>query len=339
MSRRAFLSKSSAFVIGGSTAVLAPAALAQTENVRWRCASSFPKSVDTLFGTAELITRRVAQITAGKFQISMHAAGEIVPPLQVLDAVEKGTIECNHTAPYYFIGKDPAWAFGTCIPFGLNSRQHNAWWIHGDGEKVFNEFSRQFGVVNLLAGNTGAQMAGWFKKEIKGAVLQGPARNVIALDWDQHVSIKGKTQNLDLHFLAVQHWSARSLGDRYETLWGSWAFMHPDLRFWFSGDLAYSPDTKAIGERMGGFDLAAIAIGAYEPRWFMKDSHLNPQEALQVMREVNAKAAIGIHWGTFDGMSDEPLDQPPKDLEIAKNESSSPLNFFVLKHGESWVWR
>ena len=167
MSRRAFLSKSSTFVIGGSTAFLATAALAQTENVRWRCASSFPKSVDTLFGTAELITRRVAQITAGKFQISMHAAGEIVPPLQVLDAVEKGTIECNHTAPYYFIGKDPAWAFGTCIPFGLNSRQHNAWWIHGDGEKVFNEFSRQFGVVNLLAGNTGAQMAGWFKKEIK----------------------------------------------------------------------------------------------------------------------------------------------------------------------------
>ena len=169
--------------------------------------------------------------------------------------------------------------------------------------------------------------------------MQGPARNVIALDWDQHVSIKGKTQNLDLHFLAVQHWSARSLGDRYETLWGSWAFMHPDLRFWFSGDLAYSPDTKAIGERMGGFDLAAIAIGAYEPRWFMKDSHLNPKEALQTMRDINAKVAIGIHWGTFDGMSDEPLDQPPKDLEIAKNESSSPLNFFVLKHGESWVWR
>jgi L-ascorbate metabolism protein UlaG (beta-lactamase superfamily) len=71
----------------------------------------------------------------------------------------------------------------------------------------------------------------------------------------------------------------------------------------------------------------------------MKDSHLNPKEALQTMRDINAKVAIGIHWGTFDGMSDEPLDQPPKDLEIAKNESSSPLNFFVLKHGESWVWR
>ena len=88
---------------------------------------------------------------------------------------------------------------------------------------------------------------------------------------------------------------------------------------------------------MGGFDLAAIAIGAYEPRWFMKDAHLNPQEALQAMQDVKAKAAIGIHWGTFDGMSDEPLDQAPKDLEIAKKESKTPLNFFVLKHGQSWV--
>ncbi len=96
---------------------------------------------------------------------------------------------------------------------------------------------------------------------------------------------------------------------------------------------------KAIGERMGGFDLAAIAIGAYEPRWFMKDSHLNPKEALQAMTDVKAKAAMGIHWGTFDGMSDEPLDQAPKDLEIAKKEFSLPLNFFVLKHGESWVGR
>ena len=176
----------------------------------------------------------------------------------------------------------------------------------------------------------------WFKTEIKGSVLQGPVQNVFALDWDQQASLKGKTKNLELHFLAVQHWSARSIGDRYETLWGSWALMHPDFKFWFSGDLAYSPDTQDIGKRMGGFDLAAIAIGAYEPRWFMKDSHVNPSEALQVQKDVNAKAAIGIHWGTFDGMSDEPLDQAPKDLELAKKESSTPVNFFVLKHGQSW---
>lgn len=164
MSRRDFLIKGSALA---ATAGTSAPALAQSDVVRWRCASSFPKSLDTLFGTAEFVTRRVAQITGGKFQISMHAAGEIVPALQVLDAVEKGTVECNHTAPYYFIGKDPAWAFGTCIPFGLNSRQYNAWWVHGEGEKIFNEFTRQSGVVSLLCGNTGSQMAGWFKKEIK----------------------------------------------------------------------------------------------------------------------------------------------------------------------------
>jgi TRAP-type mannitol/chloroaromatic compound transport system substrate-binding protein len=174
MSRREFLAKGSAVAVAGSAAALSAPAIAQGDVVRWRCASSFPKSVDTLFGTVELVARRVGQITGGKFQISVHAAGEIVPPLQVLDAVEKGTIECNHTAPYYYIGKDPAWAFGTCIPFGLNSRQHNAWWYHGDGEKIYNEFTRQSGVVNLLCGNTGSQMAGWFKKEIKGvADLKG----------------------------------------------------------------------------------------------------------------------------------------------------------------------
>ena len=88
---------------------------------------------------------------------------------------------------------------------------------------------------------------------------------------------------------------------------------------------------------MGGIDLAAIAIGAYEPRWFMKDSHLNPQEALQVMQDVKARSAVGIHWGTFDGMSDEPLDQPPRDLALARSGSSVPLDFFVLHHGQSWL--
>lgn len=169
MSRREFLTKGSAAAVAAGAAALSQPAVAQTasDTVRWRMASSFPKSVDTLFGTAELIARRVGQITGGKFQISTHAAGEIVPPLQVLDAVEKGTIECGHTAPYYFIGKDPAWAMGTCVPFGLNSRQYNAWWVHGGGEKLFNDFTRESGVVSFLAGNTGSQMGGWFKKEIK----------------------------------------------------------------------------------------------------------------------------------------------------------------------------
>jgi L-ascorbate metabolism protein UlaG (beta-lactamase superfamily) len=177
----------------------------------------------------------------------------------------------------------------------------------------------------------------WFKDKVRGAVLEGPARNIFALDWDQQFSLPGKTQPIVLHFLAVQHWSARSLGDRYATLWGSWAVLHPSWRFWFSGDLGYSEDTRDIGRRMGGFDLAAIAIGAYEPRWFMKDSHINPQEALQVMQDVKAKSAIGIHWGTFEGLTDEPLDQPPKDLEHAKRLLPVPPDFRVLKHGQTWV--
>ena len=178
MSRRDFLAKSGAAVAAGAalvgTASAQTAAAPASDVIRWRMASSFPKSVEVLFGTAEFIARRVGQLTGGKFQISTHAAGEIVPPLQVLDAVEKGTIECGHTAPYYFIGKDPAWAIGTCVPFGLNSRQYNAWWVHGGGEKMFNDFTRESGVVSLLAGNTGSQMAGWFKKEIKSvADLKG----------------------------------------------------------------------------------------------------------------------------------------------------------------------
>ena len=175
MSRREFLTKGgAAAVAAGAAALSAPAVAQTTDVVRWRMASSFPKGVEVLFGTADFIARRVGQITGGKFQISVHAAGEIVPPLQVLDAVEKGTIECGHTAPYYFIGKDPAWAMGTCIPFGLNSRQYNAWWVHGGGEKLFNDFTREVGVVSMLAGNTGSQMGGWFKKEIKGvADLKG----------------------------------------------------------------------------------------------------------------------------------------------------------------------
>ena len=176
MSRRDFLAKSgAAAVAAGATALSAPA-VAQTasDTIRWRMASSFPKTVEVLFGTAEFIAKRVGQLTGGKFQISVHGAGEIVPPLQVLDAVEKGTIECGHTAPYYFIGKDPAWAIGTCVPFGLNSRQYNAWWVHGGGEKMFNDFTRESGVVSLLAGNTGSQMGGFFKKELKSpADLKG----------------------------------------------------------------------------------------------------------------------------------------------------------------------
>jgi TRAP-type mannitol/chloroaromatic compound transport system substrate-binding protein len=166
MTRRSFLKHTGA-AGAGAAALAAPAIVRAQPQVRWRMASSFPKSLDTLYGSADIMVRRVAALTGGRFQITLHAAGEIVPPLQVLDAVQNGTVECGHTAMYYYFGKDPAWAFGTCVPFGLNQRQYNAWWYEAGGAKVFDEFAAKAGVVTFLAGNTGTQMGGFFRKEIK----------------------------------------------------------------------------------------------------------------------------------------------------------------------------
>jgi TRAP-type mannitol/chloroaromatic compound transport system substrate-binding protein len=167
MTRRSFLRKAGAGAATGGAILGAPAIVNAQPQVRWRMASSFPKSLETLFGTADLLTRRVSALTGGRFQITLHAAGEIVPALQVLDAVQNGTVECGQTAMYYYFGKDPAWAFGTTVPFGLNQRQMNAWWYEAGGAKVYNEFAAKFGVTTFLAGNTGTQMGGFFRKEIK----------------------------------------------------------------------------------------------------------------------------------------------------------------------------
>jgi TRAP-type mannitol/chloroaromatic compound transport system substrate-binding protein len=164
MERRSFLKHTG---LAGILAAGSAPAIAQTPTVKWRCASSFPKSLDTIYGAAETAAKAVNDITGGKFQIQVFAAGEIVPGLQVADAVQAGTVECGHTAPYYYFGKDPTFAFGTAIPFGLNQRQYDAWWYMGGGEALYNEFTKEFGITSILCGNTGAQMGGWFRKEIK----------------------------------------------------------------------------------------------------------------------------------------------------------------------------
>jgi len=166
MERRDFLKKAGVGAAAGA-ALAAPAIVRAQPTIQWRCAVSWPKSLDTLFGAPDHMAKRVAEMSGGKFNIRVFAAGEIVPGLQVMDSVANGTVECGHTAPYYYVGKDPTWAFGTAVPFGLNFRQYNAWWMFGGGEQVYNEFSQSQGVVSLLAGNTGAQMGGWFRKEIK----------------------------------------------------------------------------------------------------------------------------------------------------------------------------
>jgi TRAP-type mannitol/chloroaromatic compound transport system substrate-binding protein len=165
MQRRDFLKAAGAGM--AASAVAAPAIAQSMPEVRWRLTASWPKSLDTLYGTCESFAKYVAEATDNKFQVQVFAAGEIVPGLQVLDAVQNGTVEICHTATYYFIGKDPTWALFCAVPFSLNTRQQNAWYYDGDGLKLINEFGQKFNVYSLLAGNTGAQMGGWFRHEIK----------------------------------------------------------------------------------------------------------------------------------------------------------------------------
>jgi len=165
MERRSFVR--SAGLAGVLAAGAAPAIVQAQSNIRWRLTSSFPKSLDTLFGVAETFTKKVGEMSGGKFQISAHAAGELVPAFGTVDAVQNGTVECANTAPYYYFGKDPTFALGCAIPFGLNSRQMTAWMFEGNGLKLMREFYRNFNIISFPMGNTGAQMGGWWRKEIK----------------------------------------------------------------------------------------------------------------------------------------------------------------------------
>ena len=156
--------------------------------------------------------------------------------------------------------------------------------------------------------------------------------NVEELDWWDSRQFNG----LEVHFVPVQHWSKRTLADENQTLWGGWVLRHPELSFFFAGDTGYSRDFADIGKRFGGFDLAAIPIGAYEPRWFMKIMHLDPAEAVQVHKDVNARQSLGIHWGTFDNLTDENLNEPPARLAEARGKAGlAEEEFFVLQHGET----
>lgn len=171
MERRSFVR--GAGLAGVLAAGAAPAVHAQA-TIRWRLASSFPKSLDTIFGAAELFAKKVSEMSGGKFQISVHAGGELMPPFGVVDGVQNGTVEMAHTAPYYFVGKDETFALGTAIPFGLNARQMTSWMIEGNGLKLMREFYANYGIINFMGGNTGAQMGGWYRKPVNSlADLKG----------------------------------------------------------------------------------------------------------------------------------------------------------------------
>ncbi len=164
MERRKFIRH--AGLAGVLATGVAPAVQAQA-TIKWRLTSSFPKSLDTIYGGAVTIANRVSSATGGKFQIQVFAAGEIAPGLQALDVTQNGTVEACHTCSYYYVGKNKAFGFGTAVPFGLNARQMNAWFYAGGGDALLQEFYNGYGVKHFLAGNTGVQMGGWFRKEMK----------------------------------------------------------------------------------------------------------------------------------------------------------------------------
>ncbi|RZS86479.1 TRAP transporter substrate-binding protein [Pigmentiphaga kullae] len=167
MHRRSFLTKATVGAAAGGVTLAAPVFAQDAPTVTWRLASSFPRSADAIYSGGEAVAKYVSEATGGKFTIRAFPAGEIVPALQVLDSVQNGTIECGHSASYYYYGKDPTLSFDAAVPFGLNTRQMNAWMRHGDGLKLLREVFKKYNVVNFPCGYTGTQMGGWFRKEIK----------------------------------------------------------------------------------------------------------------------------------------------------------------------------
>src|ERR1700723_287471 len=165
MKRRDFI-KVTGIGVAGAATMAGPAIAQSMPEIKWRRTTSWPKSLDTLHGAAVEMAKAVGEATDNKFQIQTFAAGEIVPGLQVLDAVQNGTVEMGHTASYYYFGKDPTFTFGSSVPFGPSMRLNQAWYMLGGGKEVLNEFYKNYNVTSLLAGNTGCQMGGWFRKEI-----------------------------------------------------------------------------------------------------------------------------------------------------------------------------
>lgn len=176
MDRRRFLKTAVPASVGASLAACGPGASSEggpavhtRKRISWRLASSFPRALDTIFGASEVLAERLSEMSGGRFSIRVYPAGELVPGLQVMDAVQQGTVHIGQTASYYFIGKNPALAFDCCVPFGMTSRQQAAWLTQGGGLELLRGLFADFGIVNFPAGNTGSQMGGWFKRPIDRA--------------------------------------------------------------------------------------------------------------------------------------------------------------------------
>ncbi|RJG46250.1 TRAP transporter substrate-binding protein [Mesorhizobium sp. DCY119] len=167
MDRRSFIARAGMGGAAAAAALAVPAIARANPKVSWRLTSALPKSLPAIFGTAEVLSRYVSEATDGNFAIQVFAGGEIVPSLQAADATAAGTVEACHTLGFFNWSKNAAWAVGCAVPFALNARGHNAWLHQGGGNELYNEFLATQNLVGFPAGNSGTQMGGWFRKEIK----------------------------------------------------------------------------------------------------------------------------------------------------------------------------
>jgi len=198
MQRRRFLQTATTGALAGAGAAAAPWVHAQEPRLRWRMATSWPESLEPLFGGAAHFCQRVGELTDGRFRIRPYAGGELVGGLQVLDAVRSGTVETGHTASYYYTGTAQSLAFDTAVPFGMTARMQNAWLYRGGGRELLNErVFRPLGIVAFPGGNTGAQMGGWFREEVPDlAALQGLRMRIPGLGGEIMQRLGVSVQNL-----------------------------------------------------------------------------------------------------------------------------------------------
>lgn len=232
----------------------------------------------------------------------------------------------ERASPVRFAGprrhQPPGVALGDLPPIDLVLISHGHY-DHLDLRSI-RALARQAGKAPRFAVPLG--MERWFRRRLSADL------DVRALDWWESDERAGTRLTL----VPVHHWNARTPWDRNRDLWGAWVLEREGFRFFFSGDVAWSEDIVDVGRRCGPFDLAAISIGHYEPRWFMRHNHVNPDEAVRIHREIGSRLSLGIHWGTFERLTAEPLDQPVRDLAAALRAQEVPADrFFVLRHGET----
>ena len=295
MNRRKFLARAGAGTITAAAAAQAVAQAPSLPEVRWRCASSFPKSLDTIYGGGETIAKRVAAITGGKFQIRVFGAGEIVPAFGTVDAVQQGTIECTHTASYYFVGKNKTFAFDTTLPFGMNQRQQNAWIYYGGGLQLVREFFRDFNIISFPAGNTGCQMGGWFRKEVKTvADLKGIKMRIAGLGGEVMARLGAVPQQI-------------AGGDIYPAL---------------------ERGTIDAAEWVGPYDdeklgFYKIAPHYYYPGWWEADSmyslFVNIKEWEKLPKEYQAAIEAASYEANTDMMAEYDFKNPQALVRLVKN--------------------